>query len=153
MDEAEDPPDPQQEPGENDDADDDWADICDHCGAEIGDNPNALLMLVRDSSAIHIGHSERDGKRVVQACCPDHAAALRAEYAARPWRRRELWAGKVYWAIDQRGGTAKLPQICADTGLSPWQVHLGVLYHDWRLVCARHRIRVARLRAGIDRAG
>jgi hypothetical protein len=127
VDEADDPPDPNDAPGE-DTEDDDWVDLCDQCGTQVDDNQ--ILALVDDSSAVHAVNPDFDGRRMVTACSPECLRILQAQYAARPWLEVEQWQGKVWRAMEDYGGHATPEQLVEATGLNPAQVDLGVLYHN-----------------------
>lgn len=122
--------------GESDvplDPDEDGVELCDGCGVVLEeDDPGVLLTLVRDSSAVHAVDPEFDGKRMLQVCSHACADRVRAQYAARRWRRREQWAGKTLRALEARGGTADIRDVAADTGLAPWKIRIASVYSVWR---------------------
>jgi len=138
------------EPLDPDDDSADRAELCDYCGAVLPEGDDqAVLALVRDSSAVYPDHPERDGQRMVQACGREHARALQAQYRRRPWRRREQWAGKAIAAIEARGGRAHVRDIAADTGLRRWQIRVGGWYSVWRLLRREIRRRWYLIRSGV----
>lgn len=142
--------------GESDvplDPDEDGVELCDGCGAVVDDD-TMHLALVRDSSAIHADNPRFDGQRMVQVCSTQCFERVRAEYARRPWRRREQWTGKVIRAIEHAGGRASREQVMTDTGLSRWQIKIASWYSQFRLIrqdnreknalwWARHEVRWA----------
>jgi hypothetical protein len=72
--------------------------LCDLCGAVVGDETE-LYALVPDSSAIHAHDPKFDGKRLV-ACTDEHLRQLVEQYHRRPFIDAELWAGKIYRAVE-----------------------------------------------------
>ncbi|MGW7538273.1 hypothetical protein [Amycolatopsis sp. NPDC054798] len=86
---------------------------CGLCG-ETGTAANAQGALVADSSAIDSYDFAFDGRRYVNACCPEHMRAL-VEEARAAWSAEEQWFGRLC--------RASLLGTMRDAGLDEIRVH------------------------------
>ncbi|MGW6918184.1 hypothetical protein ACWGB8_30875 [Kitasatospora sp. NPDC054939] len=106
-------------------------DLCDECG-EVVAGDELISALVADSSALHAGDPDLDGKRVVMACSVEHLAVLVEQYRRRPFVPEEQWAGKVCRALARYDEPVPLGIVAALSGLSEQQAQLGVDWHNAR---------------------
>ncbi|MBK6017593.1 hypothetical protein [Streptomyces sp. MBT53] len=103
--------------------------LCDQCGAMIDDG-SELYAVVRDSSVIHAHDPKLDGGRMIVACSPEHLRDLQKQYRKRPFIDAELWAGKIYRAMDAHPDGLSREELEEETGLTPAQIELGVLWQN-----------------------
>ncbi|MCZ4124815.1 hypothetical protein [Streptomyces sp. H39-S7] len=109
-----------------------FPDICDFCGQPIG--AQGRLDLVPDSSAVHARDPDKDGRRLIVVCSPEHLGALRDEYSRRPFVPEELWAGKISRALQGRPGNLIGPEVlAAATGLSVEEIDRAVIWKMERI--------------------
>ncbi|NKQ59210.1 hypothetical protein HFP15_40865 [Amycolatopsis sp. K13G38] len=110
----------------------DAPELCDFCGTVVSEETE-LYAFVPDSSAIHGQDAKFDGKRLVSACTDDHLHRLVEQYRRRPFIDAELWAGKVFRAVDShRGRRIDDDTLVGLTGLTVHQIHAGIAWHNER---------------------
>ncbi len=103
--------------------------LCDRCGAVIDDG-SELYAVVRDSSVVHAHDPKLDGGRMIVACSREHLRDLQEQYRQRPFVDAELWAGKIYRAMDEHPAGMSEEELVEATGLTPAQIELGVLWQN-----------------------
>ncbi|MCL3999049.1 hypothetical protein [Streptomyces lavenduligriseus] len=109
--------------------DDAQPELCDRCGAVIDDG-SELYAVVRDSSVVHAHDPKLDGGRMIVACSREHLRDLQEQYRQRPFVDAELWAGKIYRAMDEHPAGMSEEELVEATGLTPAQIELGVLWQN-----------------------
>ncbi|MFE4309188.1 hypothetical protein ACFRR6_24425 [Streptomyces sp. NPDC056891] len=103
--------------------------LCDQCGAVIDDG-SELYAVVRDSAVVHAHDPKLDGRRMIVACSREHQRDLEEQYRRRPFIDAELWAGKIYRAMDEHPDGMSEEKLVEETGLTPAQIELGVLWQN-----------------------
>lgn len=115
--------------GDVQDEDEVLPELCDLCGTAVS-NESEIYALVPDSSAIHAHDPKFDGKRMVVACSREHLAELVEQYKHRPFIDAELWAGKIYRAMEEHPDGISSEALAEETGLDQAQIELGVLWQN-----------------------
>ncbi|MFB7836136.1 hypothetical protein [Streptomyces sp. NPDC056056] len=103
--------------------------LCDQCGAVIDDG-SELYAVVPDSSVVHARDPMLDGRRMIVACSREHQRDLEEQYRRRPFTDAELWAGKIYRAMDEHPDGMSEEKLAEETGLTPAQIELGALWQN-----------------------
>lgn len=95
--------------------------LCDWCGAIVTDGTETYGM-VPDSSVVHVSNPMCDGQRLLTACGREHLVALQEQYRRRPFVEEELWAGKIYRAVEHDPEGLSAESLTDATGLSLEQI-------------------------------
>ncbi|MER6067999.1 hypothetical protein ABT187_03880 [Streptomyces sp. NPDC001817] len=100
---------------------------CDGCGRMMelgslyeGDAP--LLGTFPDSSACMSSAPANDGKRMVMVCSYTRMDEVAERFRQRPFVEEELWAGKIFRAVEAAGRALDPREPERRTGLAPWQI-------------------------------